>query len=48
VLSAKSAKIICIAVPEEINKWNKKFIIADMILHSLDEFWEEQWREMSK
>ncbi len=43
VLSAKSAKIKCIAVPEEVNTRNPKFVIADMILHSLEEFWEEQW-----
>lgn len=46
VLSAKSAKIKCIAVPEEVNKDNQKFIIADMKLDSLEDFWEEQWWEL--
>ena len=46
VLSAKSAKIKCIAVPEEVNKDNKKFIIADMILDSLEKFWEEEWNKL--
>lgn len=47
VLSAKSAKIKCVAVPEEVNKWNQKFVIADMILESLEEFWEKQWNLLS-
>lgn len=48
VLSAKTAKIKCVAVPEEVNKRNEKFIIADMKLNSLEEFWEEQWQELNK
>jgi len=47
VLSAKSAKIKCIAVPEEINKRNKKFIIADMRLNSLEQFGEEEWNSLN-
>jgi len=47
VLSAKSAKIKCIAVPEEINKNNQKFIIADMRLDSLEDFWEEEWNKLN-
>lgn len=46
ILSAKSAKIKCVAVPEEVNIWNPKFVIADMILESLDKFWEKEWEEL--
>ena len=38
ILAAKSAKIRCIAVPEEINANNPKFAIADRILDSLLDF----------
>ncbi len=38
VISAKSAKITCIAVPEDVNKGNPKFAIADIILDSLEDF----------
>jgi len=48
ILSAKSAKITCIAVPEEVNKDNPKFVIADMILHSLEDFWESEWNNLQK
>ena len=47
VLAAKSAKIRCIAVPEEINKHNPKFAIADMKLDSLLDFWEREWKKFN-
>lgn len=47
VLSAKAAKMKCVAVPEEVNKGNKKFVIADTLLDSLEEFEEEQWQELN-
>jgi len=48
ILSAKAAKINCVAVPEEINTKNPKFVIADMKLNSLEEFWEEEWNTLNK
>lgn len=48
VLSAKSAKIKCIAIPEDINRNNPKFVISDMILESLEDFNEPQWEELDK
>ena len=47
VLSAKAAKMKCVAVLEKMNKSNKKFIIADMILNSLYEFGEEEWNNLN-
>lgn len=41
IISVKSAKIKCIAIPEKHNFNNTKFIIADNILHSLIEFDDE-------
>lgn len=37
----------CVAVLEKMNKSNKKFIIADMILNSLYEFGEEEWNNLN-
>jgi hypothetical protein len=33
----------CIAVPEEANWDNPKFSIADMVIHSLEEWGEEKF-----
>jgi len=38
VLSAKAAKMKCIAVPDSAMKNNKIFFIADMVLDSLEDF----------
>jgi sugar-phosphatase len=38
IISAKAAGMKVIAVPEEKNKQNPKFVIADLVLHSLEEF----------
>lgn len=43
VLSAKSARMRCIAVPEESNWDNPKFAIADRVIHSLEEWDEEKF-----
>lgn len=48
VLSAKSAKIRCIAVPEETNRNNPKYVIADIILNSLDKFDQFMWEDLNK
>jgi beta-phosphoglucomutase-like phosphatase (HAD superfamily) len=47
VLSAKSARMRCVAVPEEHNLSNQKFSIADMILNSLDEFDEVKLQKLT-
>lgn len=47
VLSAKSARMKCIAVPEEHNIWNLKFLIADSVIGSLDEFDEVQFHKLT-
>lgn len=38
VLAAKSAKMKCIAVPDESIKGDKRFYIADLIIYSLKDF----------
>lgn len=43
ILSAKSARLKCIGVPEEENHSNPKFAIADILLRSLDEFDDERF-----
>jgi len=47
VLSAKSARMKCVAVPEEHNIWNQKFSIADSIIRSLDQFDEEKLQQLT-
>ena len=47
VLSAKSARMKCVAVPEEDNTWNQKFSIADSIITSLDQFDEEKLQQLT-
>ncbi len=43
LLAAKSAKMKAIAIPEESNRTNPKFSIADLCLDSLDEFSSGHW-----
>ncbi|HEV7893179.1 MAG TPA: hexitol phosphatase HxpB [Pyrinomonadaceae bacterium] len=47
VLSAKAARMKCIAVPEEGARHDPRFQIADVILGSLEEIDEEVWRCVS-
>lgn len=47
VLSAKKAKIKCLAVPEKENLNNDDFQIADLILPSLVEFSEKYWLKLN-
>lgn len=47
VLSAKAARMKCIAIPEEISRHHPNFHIADKILHSLLEFDEGVLQELS-
>lgn len=48
VISSKSAKVKCVAVPELININNNKFLIADLIIDSLWNFWEKEWQLLNK
>lgn len=47
VLSAKSARMKCICVPDEMFKDNNKIMIADEILQSLSEFNEDVFERMN-
>lgn len=38
VLAAKAAKMKCIAVPDQIPREDKRFVIADLIIDSLEDF----------
>jgi HAD superfamily hydrolase (TIGR01509 family) len=46
VLSAKAARMKCIAVPDSSMHYNEKLIIADMQLQSLADMNDEKWREI--
>lgn len=46
VLSAKSARMKCVAIPEEHNNDNPKFLIADIKLSSLDQFNDDIFEEI--
>ncbi|MBA3723332.1 MAG: hexitol phosphatase HxpB [Candidatus Levybacteria bacterium] len=44
VLSAKAAKMKCVAVPDEKMKDDKRFCIADLMINRLTEFDEEKYK----
>ena len=44
VLSAKAAKMKCIAVPEDAARNDRRFAIADIVLDSLADLDAEVWR----
>lgn len=46
VLSAKSAKMKCVAVPEHSMKGDKRYGIADLVIHSLKDFNLEHLKKM--
>lgn len=48
LLSAKSAKMECVCVPDKSQKDDPRFKIADEILFSLSEFNEELWQRLNK
>lgn len=48
MLSAKSAKMKCVAVPEPGIKESEKLSITDVVLNSLRDFDEQVWNELSK
>lgn len=45
ILAAKAAKMKCIAIPEPIERNDKRFGIADIILHSLHDFTPEMLKD---
>lgn len=47
VISSKAAKVKCVAVPEIININNNKFLISDLIIKSLNDFWENEWLKLN-
>jgi mannitol-1-/sugar-/sorbitol-6-/2-deoxyglucose-6-phosphatase len=48
VLSAKAAKMICVAVPDPGVRGDKRFGIADLVIDSLDDFSPDMFRELDK
>lgn len=48
LLSAKSAKMKCVCVPDKSQRNDPRFGIADEILSSLSEFNEEVWDKLNK
>ena len=47
VIAAKASRMKCIAIPEEHNIANPRFVISDKIIHSLTQINEELWQEMN-
>ena len=47
VLAAKAAQMKCIAIPESTQQDNPKFVIADQLLLSLEEFNELVWNKLN-
>src|SRR5688572_27650154 len=48
VLAAKSARMLCVAVPEAAQRGDPRFVIADRILGSLIELDDATWRELMR
>jgi mannitol-1-/sugar-/sorbitol-6-/2-deoxyglucose-6-phosphatase len=48
LLAAKSARMKCVCVPEEAFLKNPKLAIADLILPSLFDFGEEEWKRLER
>ncbi|MBP9715310.1 MAG: hexitol phosphatase HxpB [Candidatus Pacebacteria bacterium] len=48
VLSAKSAKMKCVAVPEHSMQGDKRYGIADLVIHSLKDFTLEHLKTLEK
>ena len=46
VLSAKSARMKCVAVPDREQRGDSRFSIADAVLDSLEEVGEELWARL--
>lgn len=48
IIAAKAARMKCIAIPEPHNFNHPKFVIADTILHSLNDLTETVWKEINE
>jgi mannitol-1-/sugar-/sorbitol-6-/2-deoxyglucose-6-phosphatase len=48
ILAAKSARIKCVAVPDESVEGSPKLSIADLIIPKLSDFSEDMWEELNK
>lgn len=48
VISAKAARMKCLAVPEDAMRQEKRFVIADTVLHSLTEFNDSVWEGLNR
>ena len=47
VISAKAAKMRCVAIPELDHQEINKFVIADIVLSSLNDINDEVWRQLN-
>lgn len=47
ILSAKSAKMKCLCVPDESIKGSDKLAIADLVIASLSDFNEDKWQKFN-
>jgi mannitol-1-/sugar-/sorbitol-6-/2-deoxyglucose-6-phosphatase len=47
LLAAKSARIKCVCIPEEMHLENPKLAIADLVLPSLLDFGEAEWEKLA-
>lgn len=48
LIAAKSAKMRTVVIPEESNRNNPRFTIADVRLNSLEEFSEDHWKHLKE
>ena len=48
LIAAKAARMLTVAVPEEYQSGNPRFAVADILLHSLDEFGEKELALLQK
>lgn len=46
LLAAKSARMKCVCVPDEMFATNQKLAIADLVLSSLSDFGEKHWEKL--
>jgi mannitol-1-/sugar-/sorbitol-6-/2-deoxyglucose-6-phosphatase len=47
VLSARAARMKCVAVPEGAARLNRRFAIADVVLSSLSDWDQDRWSQLN-